>query len=77
VNEEVFQLELPADEALVLFEFQSRFSDHDRLDIVDRAEEEVLWGLQGSLEKRLAEPFLPDYQDRLRRARARLRHESV
>ena len=68
-------LNLSSDEALVLFEFLSRFGDTDRLEIADQAEEAVLWGLQGSLEKVLVEPLLPDYKERLRQARERLRHE--
>lgn len=68
-------IELTADEALVRFELVSRFSDFDQLDIVDQAEEVVLWGLQCSLEKRLVEPFLPDYRERPGQARDRLRNE--
>jgi len=68
-------IELTADEALVLFELVSRFSDFDQLDIVDQAEEVARWGLQCSLEKRLVEPFLPDDRERLGQARDRLRNE--
>ena len=68
-------IELTADEALVFFELVPRFSDFDPLDIVDQAEEMVLWGLQCSLEKRLVEPFLPDDRERLGQARDRLRNE--
>ncbi len=68
-------LVLSSDEALVLFEFLSRFVDTDRLEIIDQAEEVALWRLLGNLEKVLVVPFQPDYHDRLRQARDRLRHE--
>jgi hypothetical protein len=68
-------LVLSTDEALVLFEFLSRFSNTGRLVIEDPAEQEVLWGLQCSLEKVQLAPHLTDYQDQLRQARERLRPE--
>lgn len=69
---EPVQLELTGDEALVLFEFLSRF-DEGSLAIEDQAEERVLWDLHGRLQKRLAEIFNPDYKALLAAARGRLR----
>lgn len=66
-------LTLTRDEALVLFEFVSRFSDTDKLSIVDQAEERALWNLTCVLEKVLSEPFGADYEEVVRRARERLR----
>ena len=63
-------LTLTRDEALVLFEFVSRFSDTDKLSIVDQAEERALWNLTCVLEKVLSEPFGADYEEVIRRARA-------
>lgn len=66
-------VDLTSDEAIVLFDFLSRFSETDTLTIADRAEQKTLWNLLGLLEKQLIEPFLPDYQGVLQQARDRLR----
>lgn len=67
------RLELTADEALVLFEFLSRYSDSDSLSLVDQAEQRALWNLCCLLESRLVEPFCPDYAALVTAARDRLR----
>ncbi len=69
-------LKLTKDEALVLFELLSRFSDEDDLAIHDQAEERALWNLQCALEKVLVEPFSPEYKSVLEAARDRLRDEA-
>ena len=56
-------------EALVLFEFLSRFSEEGRLTIEHQAEQRVLWGLCAVLETQLVEPFRSDYDQLLRNAR--------
>jgi hypothetical protein len=66
-------IELTGDEALVLFEFLSRFSDTDTLSLEDQAEARALWNLLCLLQKQLVEPFRPNYQELLRQARDRLR----
>jgi hypothetical protein len=71
--EEQVVIELSKPEALVLFELLSRFTDSDRLEIEDRAEERVLWNVQCLLERALVEPFEPDYRELLSEARNRLR----
>jgi hypothetical protein len=71
--EEQVTIELSKPEALVLFELLSRFSDGDRLQIEDRAEERVLWNVQCLLERALVEPFEPGYGELLNEARNRLR----
>ena len=48
---------LTKDEALVLFEFLSRYAETDRLNIEDSAEQQALWNLTCLLEKALTEPF--------------------
>ena len=64
------------DEALVLFEFLSRFNAEEHKYIFqDQAEEKTLWLIEGQLEKVLVEPFMPNYQDILLEARNRLRDE--
>ena len=67
------RLELEPDEALVLFEFLSRYSDEQVLAIEDKAEQVALWNLLCLLEKQLVEPFLPEYSRLVRDARDRLR----
>ena len=63
-------VELSSAEALVLFEFLSRFSDDEILTIEHQAEEQVLWEVHESLESFLAEPFAPNYDELLAKARA-------
>jgi len=69
------QISLPADEALVLFEFLSRFAESRALTIVDQTEEKVLSKLLGPLEKQLVAPFRHDYLELLKQARNRLRED--
>jgi hypothetical protein len=66
-------LVLSPDEALVSFEFVSRFTDSDQLSIADQSEARALWNLCGRLEKQLSEPFSPRYSELLAQARLRLR----
>lgn len=66
-------LDLSADEALVLFEFLSRWQETGTFDLVDQAEQRVLWDVLASLEKNLAEPFSPEYGSLVAEARTRLR----
>jgi len=73
---EPVQLELSSDEALVLFEFLSRYSESDTLSVMDQAEQRVLWNLCCLLEKQMCEAFRPDYDELLNRARQRLRDTS-
>jgi len=70
-----YSVELTADEALVLFEFLSRYSNTDKLTIEDQAEQRALWNLNCCLEKILIEPFDVAYKQLLQAARDRLRDE--
>jgi len=72
-SQQAVHLELSADEALVFFEFVSRFTDSDQLSIADQSEARALWNLCALLEKQLSEPFSPRYSELLARARERLR----
>jgi hypothetical protein len=58
---EKIAIELSPAEALVLFEFLSRFSSDGSLKVVDPAEERVLWDVCTTLESALAEPLAEDY----------------
>jgi hypothetical protein len=69
-------LTLTHDEALVLFEFLSRFLDDEHLTLEDQGEERALWKLQGMLESRLVEILLPNYTELVEQARTRLRDPS-
>ncbi|MBL8797856.1 MAG: hypothetical protein JNM56_28420 [Planctomycetia bacterium] len=67
------RLELTGDEALVLYEFLSRFEEQDTLSITDQAEQRALWNLHCLLEKQLVEMFAPNYLALVDAARDRLR----
>lgn len=66
-------IELSQSEALVLFEFVFRFTQDEKLEIKDQAEERVLWNLCSSLESILSEPFRQDYSLLLAAARNEVR----
>lgn len=61
------------EEALVLFDFLSRWNDTDKFDLVDQAERRVLWNILSDLEKTLAEPFSNNYQYLVSLARDKVR----
>ena len=65
MSEDDIQISLTKDEALVLFEMLSRFSDTDKLSIEHQSEERVLWNLQCVLEKIMVEPFKLNYSELL------------
>ena len=67
-------IKLTKDEALVLFEFLSRYSDEGKLSIEDQSEQRALWNLTCILEQVLVEPFSENYwSDIISAARERLR----
>jgi hypothetical protein len=69
------EIKLTKDEALVLFDFVSRFSNDDKLVIQDQAEDRALLNLTCVLEKQLAEPFSPDWKKIIEAAKNRLRND--
>ncbi len=71
--EEKIQIDLSKNEAIVLFEFLSRFSDKNQLEIVDQSEERVLLNILCDLEKILVEPFSEKYTKILEEARVKIR----
>ncbi len=74
---EILNLSLTKNEALVLFEFLSRLSDsNSKLTIEDQAEERVLWNLCCDLEKILIEPFQENYVELLNQAREKVRDKN-
>ena len=75
-NEQNLKVELTKDEALVTFEFLSRFNEFERNGVFeDQAEQKVLWLIEGQLEKQLVEPFMPNYKDIINNARNDIRDE--
>ena len=69
-------IELDSAEALVLFELLSAFTDSGQLDMSDEPERVALWNLCALLERTLVEPFDPEYDALLARARESLRAKS-
>jgi hypothetical protein len=70
-------VELSNEEALVLFEFLSRFAEDEKLEIIDQAEKEVLMDVLASLERELVEPFANNYKEILEEARRKVRDRLV
>ena len=69
-------LELTKNEALVLFEFLSRFNETDRKELfADQAEKRIMWDLEAMLEKQLSEPFRKDYKEIIEKAREHVRDD--
>ena len=69
-------IKLTKNEALVLFEFLSRFNEAEQNVIFeDKAEEKILWLINAQLEKQLVEPFMPNYRDILDKARKEIRDQ--
>ena len=73
VETSAIQLSLSRDEAIVIFEFLSRYSDTGSLSIEDQAEQRVLWDMCASLESQLHEPISPNYDEILRNSRDSVR----
>ena len=66
------QISLSHDEALVLLELLSRYSEDDALNVQHKSEERVLWHLSSLLENQLSEHLEEDYSELLQDARERL-----
>lgn len=75
-DQQNINLTLTKDEALVLFEFLTRFNQTEHPNIFeDQAEQKTLWILEGQLEKQLVDPFRPDYTEIIDEARNKIRDE--
>ena len=75
MKKEEIEINLTKDEALVLFEFLSRFSDKNELKIEHQSEERALWNLKCIFEKVLSEHFSKDYFKIIEVAREQLKDE--
>ena len=70
------EINMDPDEALVLFELLSRYSDTEELKAEYPGERTALMALLAYLEKQLAEQFHPEYGQLLEGARKRLADRS-
>lgn len=73
VKEAKVAIELTVDEALVLFEWLSRFNQNENVAFEDAAEQRVLFDLESKLESSLTAPLEPNYKEQLAEARSRVR----
>ena len=71
------KIELTSDEALVLYDWLTRFNQRADTDFADQAEERVLFDLEALLEKTLVAPLQSDYANALVQARSKVRDECV
>ena len=67
------RIELDEAQALVLYDWLTRFDEKNAYPVEDPAEEMVLWSLHGQLEKVLSQPFRDDYKQLVDEARARIK----
>jgi len=65
-------LSLSHDQALVLFDWLGREEGKNRILTEHPAEQQVLWEIEGQLERALVEPLQPDYAAAIAAARARI-----
>ena len=72
MDDELVTITISKSEALVLFDLLFEFRDENALSIHHDAERVVLWMLEASLEKTLAEPFSAEYDDIMQEARNRV-----
>ena len=74
---QIVPIELTQSEALVLFEFLSRFTEDEKLEIQDESEQRVLWNILATLEKNLVQPFAENYQFLLNEAQKKVKEEQA
>jgi hypothetical protein len=67
------KLEVTSDEALVLYDWLTRFNQRDNTEFADQSEERVLYDLEAMLEKVLMAPLQSDYAELLAQARSNVR----
>lgn len=75
MRDKKINIKLSKSEALILFEFVSRFTDNEKLEITDPAEERVLWDICSQLESILVEPLNENYAELLVKASKELPKE--
>jgi hypothetical protein len=77
VENKTVKIELKHNEALVIFEFLSRFNETGKLEIIDAGESQALNNLLCYIEQQSEDPapFQKNYHDLVKKARASLRYE--
>ena len=65
-------ISLSSEEALILYDWLSRFNEREEYDFEDQSQERVLWDLESSLEKELP-VFNEDYKLLLEKAKDKIR----
>jgi hypothetical protein len=73
VEQRKVTLELSREQALVFFEWLSKFNATEGRRFKDQAEERVLWDIEAMLESTLVEPFEGRYEELLAKAREAVR----
>jgi hypothetical protein len=73
VKQNKVTLELSGEQALVFFEWLSRFNATEGRRFEDQAEERVLWDIEAMLESTLVAPFDAHYAELLAKARSVVR----
>lgn len=68
-------IQLTPEEALVVFEWLSRFNESGDSTFRDQAEQRVLWGIEAALESNLVASLDPQYDRLLAEARDRVRDD--
>jgi hypothetical protein len=74
--EDEVSIRLTQAEALVLFDFCSRFTQQHTLSIEDQAEERVIWDITSILERMLLGTFQSDYSEKVAVSREKLRDKA-
>jgi hypothetical protein len=69
------KIEITNDEALVLYDWLTRFNQRVDTSFADQSEERVLFDLEALLEKALVAPLQSDYANALAQARSNVRDE--
>jgi len=78
----VVLVEFSKDEALILFEFLVRVHNNKNSNkklitlFEDQSEQRVLWNLECTFERMLAEPFLQNYDEIIQDARNKIRDKN-
>ncbi len=74
-TDKVLTIKLKKDEALVIFEYLSKFQKSSEFDKLDGSEKHSLLQILGQLEKNLVEPFNPNYKELLESSKQKLREK--
>ena len=75
MGKEKVNVKLTKQEAIIFFDFLSRFNDSNKLNIEDHSEEIVLWSLCCQLESILVEPFRGEWKQVLLKARQEVKEK--